>query len=455
MDPRLPPGPRERFPGENLLALHRDPLGYFERLQRDYGDIVFFRGGRLNGFLITHPNLIKEVLVTHNRALPIGLWQRQARRLLGQGLVTSEGDYHLQQRRLVSPSFHHTRLVDLSRCSADYAARWCEQLRAGQVVEMGTEMWKLTLNIVAQSLFSTSVESELEELNRSIIGLVELASPAMLYFADSLTRLPLPFAKRFERARARLDATIYRIIAEHRAAGDMGDLLSMLLAAQSESGGRMNDEQLRDETLTLLTSGHGTTSIALMWAFYLLSQHPEVEARLQHEVDTVLGDRLATVRDLPELRFARQVLAEALRLYPPVWAQDREATQELTIGGYTIPKGSVVLVSQWVTQRDPRFFPDPARFDPDRWENRPDTQQLHTGYFPFGAGPRVCIGEDYAWMNGTLILATIARRWCFRRDSQKPVVLFPRSGLGARGGMWLRAASRAAASTPSFACVKS
>lgn len=432
---RFPPGPRDRFPFEQLLYLHRDPLGYLTGLAREYGDIVHFRGGALHGYLVNHPDLIKEVLVTHNRVLPVGIWQRQARRLLGSGLITSEGDEHLRQRRMLQPSFHHSRIIALSRFSSDYTEAWCAEWRAGQVIETASEFWKLTLKIVAQSLFSTEIVNELQELLDVTEDVVELASPGALYFADALLRLPLPFTKKFDRARARLDATIYRIIAEHRAAAQENDLLGMLLDMRDENGAGMSDEELRDQTITLLTAGHGTTSIALMWAFYLLDQNPQAQAEFHREVDAVVGERLPTVQDLQNLPYTRAVLAEALRLYPPVYAQDREAAQEVEIGGYVIPKHSVVLTSQWVTQRDARFFPEPERFLPERWMGNERKLAERFYYFPFGVGPRVCIGEEYAWMNGMLIMATLARRWHLQLVPGHRIELFARSGLGSRHGM--------------------
>ncbi len=431
----LPPGPKEHLPGQNLLALHRDPLGFLERLAKQYGDITYFRGGSLNAYFVNHPDLIKEVLVTNNRTLRVGIWQRQARRLLGNGLVTSEGEEHLRQRRMTQPSFHHSRLARLSRFSAEYTDMWCDTRHEGQVIETAGEFWKLTLEIVAQSLFSTNIVDELEDLFETMRGLVALASPAMIYFADHILSLPLPLTKRFDRAWARLDATIYRIIAEHRERDDRDDLLAMLLDVRDENGVGMSDQELRDQTLTLLTAGHGTTSIALMWAFYLLSQHPHIETRWYEEIDRALGGRLPNVADLENMPFTRAILAEAMRLYPPVWAQDREATRDVEIGGYTIPKHSVVLVSQWVTQRDARFFPDSACFVPERWLGNTNSFEQRLTYFPFGVGPRICIGEEYAWMNGMLIMATLAQRWRFRLVQGHSVRLMPRSGLGAKHGM--------------------
>lgn len=430
-----PPGPRDRFPFEQLWNLHRDPLGFLERLAREYGDIVHFRGGSLDGYLVNHPDLIKDVLVTYNRALPIGIWQRQARRLLGNGLITSSGEQHLRQRRMLQPSFHHSRLAGLSRYIADYTENWSASWQTGQVIETASEFWKLTLEIVAQSLFSASVRTELQDLFDTMNGVSALASPALIYFADAILSLPLPLTRSFDRARARLDETIFRVISEHRRHREGDDLLALLLDMQDENGEGMSDQELRDQTVTLLTAGHGTTSIALMWAFYLLSQHPDQEARFHHEVDAVVGSRLPDVNDLQKLTYTRAVFAEALRLYPPVWAQDREAERTLDIGGYVIPKNAVVLVSQWVTQRDARFFPGPSAFLPERWLGKTNSFTQRTTYFPFGLGPRVCIGEEYGWMNGILIMATIARRWRLRLVPGHRVELLPRSGLGSKYGM--------------------
>jgi cytochrome P450 len=256
--------------------------------------------------------------------------------------------------------------------------------------------------------------------------------------ADLIERLPLPSTRRLQRATARLDALIYQMIAERRASGeDRGDLLSMLLLAEDPEGdgGGMSDRQVRDEALTIFLAGHETTANALSWAFYLLSQHPQVADRLGAELDVALGGRAPTVADLPNLRYAEMVFAETLRLYPPAWVIGRRAVSPFEAGGYQLPAGSIALASQWVIHHDPRYFPDPYRFDPERWLPEPRAARPKFSYFPFGGGPRACIGEPFAWMEGTLLLASLARRWRPALLPGHPVALQPSITLRPRHGL--------------------
>jgi cytochrome P450 len=312
--------------------------------------------------------------------------------------------------------------------------RW----RPGERFDAAAEMGRLTLAIAAETMFGADLEGEAEELGRALTDSLELFDLLTVPFSEQLLRLPLPRTRRFHAARERLDRTIYRLIAERRARGeDRGDLLSMLLEAQDAEGdeGADGDMQLRDEALTLFLAGHETTANALAWTWFLLAQHPAVERRLHAELDAVLGGRPPTVGDLPRLRYARMVLSEAMRLYPPAWAVARLALEDYRVGPYTAPRGSIVLMSQWVTHRDPRWWPEPERFDPDRWTPEGEAGRPRFSYFPFGGGPRVCIGEAFAWMEGTLVMAAIGQRWRLRlapgaRVAPRPLItLRPRDGM--------------------------
>jgi cytochrome P450 len=290
-------------------------------------------------------------------------------------------------------------------------------------------MNRVTLAIATRTLFDADVESDAAEVGEALTDAIEAFNIAILPFAYLLDKLPLPTTRRLQRSRARLDATIYRIIAERRQnGGDRGDLLSMLLHARDTDGdgGQMTDEQLRDEVMTLFLAGHETTALALTWTWYLLARHPEVEARVQAEVDGILRDpsgavRLPTAEDLPRFEYTRRVLAEVLRLYPPIWAAGRRAIAEARIGDYTLPVGSLVLISQFIVHHDPRWWPDPERFDPERWAPGAAEARPKYSFFPFGGGTRYCIGEQFAWMEGTLVLAVLMSRWRLRLTTDGPI----------------------------------
>jgi cytochrome P450 len=300
-------------------------------------------------------------------------------------------------------------------------------------------MTRLTLAIVGRTLFDADVETEADEIGAALTAAMQLfgRSIALPYF-EILDRLPLPSNRRFDRAKARIDATIARLIAERRRSPGGGkDLLSLLVEASDSEGdgSRMSDSQVRDEAITIFLAGHETTANALAWTWYLLSQNPEAEARLHAELDSVLGGRAPAVEDLPRLRYAESVLAESMRLYPPAWILGRRALTPCSIGGFDIPTGSIVVACQWVTHRDARYFPDPERFDPERWRPEIRDGRPKFSYFPFGGGPRVCIGEGFAWMEGVLVLATIARRWRPRLAAGQRIVPAPSITLRPRHGI--------------------
>jgi cytochrome P450 len=359
--------------------------------------------------------------------------------------LTSEGEFHLRQRRMAQPAFHRQRIAGYAATMVEYAARDCDRWRAGETRDVAREMMRLTLAIAGKTLFDANVEGEADEIGKALTTTFELFNSLTLPFAQLLDRLPLPANKRFEKARGRLDATIYRIINERRASGeDRGDLLSMLIAARDEEGdgSGMTDEQLRDEAMTIFLAGHETTANALTWTWYLLSQHPEIEARLHAEVDEVLKGALPTAEDFPRLRYTEMVFAEAMRLYPPAWVIGRRALGDYQINGYKIPARSILLMSQYVTHHDARFFPDPFRFDPERWTPEARESRQKFSYFPFGGGPRVCIGESFAWMEGALVLATIAQRFRMRLAPGHPVEMQPLVTLRPKHGMLMILESR-------------
>lgn len=440
------PGPKSWWPGGQMIAFRRDPLAFLARLAREYGDVAQFRVGPQRAFLLNHPELIRDVLVTHHERFHKGRALQRAKRLLGEGLLTSEGAHHRRQRRLAQPAFHRQRINSYGSVMAECAERAAGRWRDGETVDISHEMMRLTLAIVGKTLFDADVESEADEVGEALSEVMELFGYLLLPYTELLENLPLPQVRRFNRARARLDAVIYRIIEERRRSGvDRGDLLSMLMLAEDEEGGpRMSDEQLRDEALTLFLAGHETTANALTWAWFLLAQNPEAEAKLHAELDAVLeGGRTPSAEDTASLRYAEMVAAETMRLYPPAWGLGRLAVEDHEAGGFHVPKGSLVLVSQYVMHRDPRYFPDPERFDPERWTSEAKEARPAFSYFPFGGGVRRCIGEGFAWMEITLVLATLARRWRMCLDATHAVktkaLLTLRPG---RGGVRMKLESR-------------
>ena len=379
------------------------------------------------------------MLVTNHRNFHKGRGLERAKLLLGDGLLTSEGEAHLRQRRLTQPAFHRQRVAAYGAVMAAYAAARRDRWRAGTVVDAHKEMMALTLAIVGKTLFDADVEDEAAEIGDALTTTFELFNFGFfLPFSERLSRLPLPGTLRFRKARARLDATIYRLIDERRRSGtDRGDLLSMLLMARDTEGdgGAMTDLQLRDEAMTIFLAGHETTANALTWTWYLLSQHPDVEARLHAEVDSALGGRLPAADDLGSLPYTRMVLAESMRLYPPAWILGRRALGPFEANGYSIPARSIVVASQYLMHRDGRWFPEPERFDPERFSPERQSERPKLAYFPFGAGPRVCIGEQFAWMEGMIALATIAQQWQLRLEPGHRVALQPIITLRPKFGM--------------------
>jgi cytochrome P450 len=439
MIPRLPPGPKRKFLGMDFISFRRNPINFIQRMAREYGDISYFRMGPQDVYFLNHPDYVKDVLVTHQQNFIKGRALQRAKRLLGEGLLTSEADFHRRQRRLAQPAFHRQQIASYGAAMTTYAARMSDAWRDGETLDIAHEMMRLTLSIVGKTLFDADVEAEADEIGDAMTEIVQLFNAMMLPFSELLEKLPLPQKRRFERAKQRLDATIYRMIEERRRSGeDHNDLLSMLLGARDEEGdgAGMTDIQVRDEALTIFLAGHETTANALAWTWYLLSEHPEVEARLHAEIDSVLEDgRLPTVEDVTRLRYTEMVLAESMRLYPPAWAIGRLSINEHEIAGYVMPPRSLVLVSPYVMHRDERYFPEPTRFDPERWTPAAREARPPFAYFPFGGGARRCIGEGFAWMEGILLVATLAQRWRLRHVPGHTVALQPAITLRPKGGM--------------------
>jgi cytochrome P450 len=380
-------------------------------MAREYGDVSRFRIGPQTVFQLSHPDLVKDVLVTNQRNFIKSRVLQRAKVLLGEGLLTSEAPLHTRQRRLVQPAFHRDRLAGYAETMIEYALRSRDRWQDGQSFDVSEEMMRLTLAVVAKTLFSADVDSEAKVIGEALGAVLHLFDLVMMPFSKVIERLPLPSIRRIDQGRKTLDAIIYRIIEERRRSGrDHGDLLSMLLLAQDEEGsGGMSNEQVRDEALTLFLAGHETTANALTWTWYLLSQHPEVEAKFHAELNDVLSGRPPAPDDFARLPYTYAVFAESIRLYPPAWGIGRMALNPYEAGGYGVAPGEIILMSPYVVHRDPRWYPDPERFDPERWTPEHRAERPKFAYLPFGGGARVCIGEHFAWMEGVLLLATLGR----------------------------------------------
>jgi cytochrome P450 len=438
MNGAWPPGPRRSAAAFVPLGLGRDPLAVVTRLARTYGDVSHLVAGGEHLVLLNHPQLVKDVLVTHQRNFRKGRGLERARRLLGDGLLTSEGDTHLRQRRLMQPAFHKERIASYGTAMTEYADRVQGRWQDGATLDIAQEMTRLTLGVVGRTLFDADVEAHASHVGTALSAVLASFWTTMLPFPDLLDRLPIPIIQRAREARAQLDAIIFGLIAERRRnPGDRGDLLSMLLLAQDEEqGGRgMSDEQVRDEAMTIFLAGHETTANALSWTWYLLSRTPGAESRLHEEVDRVLAGRLPTVADMPRLPIVEQTVTEAMRLYPPAWIIGRRAIGPYVAGAYTLPPRTIVLLSPYVLHRDSRFFDAPECFQPERWTPAFRQTLPPFAYFPFGGGARRCIGESFAWMELVLVVATIAQRWRMRLVPGHKVVPQPVVTLRLKHGL--------------------
>jgi len=417
--------------------MRRDPLAFFTNLAREQGDIALFRLGdhEHNLYLLNHPDYIREVLVTQDRNFRKWFAVDRLREVLGEGLFVSEGEFHLRQRRLSQPAFHHERIASYADQMVSLARRLREHWGAGTVIDVCREMNWLALMIVASTLFGADVESDAEGIRAALSEILHQFERSVLPQADRVD---------FENAMSRLDTVVYSIIKQRRASSaDRGDLLSMfLLAEDSEAGGKMSDLQVRDEMMTIFLAGHETSANALAWSWYLLSQHLEVEAQFHNEVDRILDGRAPRLDDVAKLDLTARIFAEALRLYPPLWAIGRRAIRECRIGDCTIRPGSVVILCQYVTHRDPRWFPHPEAFDPGRWTAEGRSARPRFSYFPFSAGSRSCLGEAFAGMEGVLCLATLGQEWRLRLVPGHPIALQPQLTLRARNGIKMRIESR-------------
>lgn len=412
-----------------------DPLSLFTKWAREFGDMFYYRAAWIHVYFFNHPELIEAVLVRNYQNFLKDHVVRKSRWFFGQGLLTNEGESWLRQRRLSQTAFHRERVTSYTKIMTDQAQEMLSSWRSGEIRDVHQEMMQLTLRIVVRALFNVEPEETgkislaMNVLMRNSIG-IRLLLPPMARF------LPTPAMIEFRHAVRQLDETVYRIISLRRQnERDTGDLLSMLMQVRDEDGSRMSDKQLRDEVMTFLIAGHETTALALSWSWYLLAHYPNAQRQLHDELDRVLGGRTPEFSDLRNLPYSEGIIKEALRLYPPAWSLARTVVKEFEIAGYRIPAGANVVMSTWIMHRDPRYFPDPEIFDPDRWLPERSQKLPRFAYFPFGGGPRQCVGASFAMMEATLLLATMAQTFQLRAVPEHPVVPVPSFTLRPKHGI--------------------
>jgi cytochrome P450 len=408
----LPPGPPRHLIAGNLPELARDRLGCLTSYAREYGDVVPLRIGTWRYLLLSHPDAIEEVLVGANRSFVKGREYRLNRMTLGHGLLTSDGDFWLRQRRLMQPAFRRDAVLRHASAIIASAEKTTSTWQDGATIDFQAAMLRLTLGAAAQTLFGADLEGRQSDVSHGLavaLGRFRERFDSLVALPD---RLPTPANLRLRRAVRRLDRVVYSLIADRRGSDrDFDDLLSLLLAAQEEDGTRMTDSQLRDEVVTLLLAGHETTANALVWTWYLLAQHPDHQQQVADEVAAVLDGRAPTADSLGALRYVDMAVRESLRLYPPSWGITRQAARDCIIAGYPVRSGTHVAMCQWIVHRDRRWYDDPEQFRPERFAD-PSTSELpRYAYFPFGGGQRICIGAPFATLELVLIVAMIAQRF--------------------------------------------
>ena len=440
-----PPGPPTRGLIGSLPMASPDPLGLFADWAHQYGDIFHYRVLHRNIYFINHPDLIKEVLINQASSFIKGNAVRANRRIFGNGLLSNEGSSWLQQRRLIQPAFHHSHIESYANIMVSYTERMLASWRDGESRDIHQDMMRLTLEIVTMALFSVEIASDKDRVAVALDTLMELTMGARMLLPAVFRRIPTRQNRRYEQATRALDDIVYTLIRERQANpaapsphgfdSDSEDLLGTLLKVRYEDGTPMPAQQVRDEVMTLLLAGHETTAVSLSWIWLLLSQHPEAEQKLHAELREVLNGRSPRLNDLASLPYTERVVKEAMRLYPPVWAVVRSAVKPCEIGGYVIPAKSPVIMSQWVMHRDRRFYDQPTQFLPDRWLDERYKSAPRFSYFPFGGGPRICIGASFATTEAALVLATIAQQYQIRVTSTEPIIPTPTITLRPRHGI--------------------
>jgi len=438
---RRPPGPRGLPLIGNLLALGKDPLGFFAETAKRYGDLVSLDLAGWQTLLVSDLPAIEKILVDdHRNYVKHRFFWRHVTAVFGKGLLTSEGESWQRQRRLAAPAFAGRQLLAYDSAMVALTRQMLDGWKDGEVIDIHPEMMGLTLRIAAKTLFDSEVERDIRDMDHAMNDLiVEVASryKRPIFVPDAI---PLPGHLRYRRAIRTVERVVSSMIAERRASGleNRNDFLSRLMAARDEAGKPMSDTLLRDEAITLLLAGHETTALALSWTWFLLGQHPDAQSRMAAEIAEVLGDRPARADDLPTLKFTESVVTEAMRLYPPAWAIGRESTQPFELGGYSFLAGTTIFIIPWVLHRDSRYFEEPEAFRPERWMGSLARELPRFAYMPFGGGPRICIGQRFAMIEAVLVLTTMAQRFSMEWQPDRKITPFPSITLRPNGGVWLK-----------------
>ena len=434
---RLPPGPKGVPIFGVLFDYNQDPTGFSLRCAQEFGEISLLPFGPLNVYLLSNPKHVSEVLSSQSHRFVKGVSIQSLKSSLGEGLLTSEGDFWKRQRRLTQPAFHRERIFEYGSIMTDAVKTMICRWRNGEVRDIHSDMMHLTLLIVAEALFSADIAA-------GKTAVIESALEAILvHFSNQLNTffllpewMPTPDNIQFWQKLQQMDEVIYDIIQQRRKSTAVtSDLLTMLLQSEDEDGAQMSDREIRDEVVTLMMAGHETTALALTWTWMLLAQHPEVEEKLHEEIQVVLQGRSPTADDVTHLKYATWIIKESMRLYPPAWGTSRQVIEMVQLGDYTLEPGDTVFLNQWVMHRDPRFFERPEQFNPERWDDGFEQRLPRGVYFPFGDGPRSCIGKGFAMMEAVLILVAIAQEFRLTLEPQHLIELQPSVTLRPKNGM--------------------
>ncbi|MGN6346179.1 MAG: cytochrome P450 [Candidatus Nitrosocosmicus sp.] len=462
---KYPPGPRSIFPNKIFREFMRDPIKIMMHTAYTFGDISHFYFGRQHVYLINNPQYIEDILIKNYKNFKKSRGLQVSKRLLGNGLVTSEGDYHDRQRKIIQPAFHPNLIKKYGEIMTTFANTMSENWIDGSVIDIHKQMIKVTSAIISKAVLGSDINTkEGDDVGDSLLVCGEYFNRLLTPLGGLIGKIPLlRINKNFQNAKGKLDTIVYNMIKEHRDNENTSeqkqsfDLLYTLLDAQDAELGieRMSDSQLRDEVMTIFLAGHETTANALTWTFYLLSQNPDIESKLFDEINRVLGSKInekkpdnnlkyrtLNVKDIPSLEYTEKVLRESMRLYPPAWTLGRQVIEDYKLGDYIIPSSSIILMSQYVMHRNPIYFPDPERFNPERWTKDLKIHLPRFSYFPFGGGIRGCIGESFAWMEGILLIATFCQKWKMHHVENHKVELKPLITLRPKYGMLMKLEQR-------------
>jgi cytochrome P450 len=454
----LPPGPSSHIPGKIVRSFIKDPINTLSKIAEEYGDLSHFKLGRMHVYLINNPDYIEKILIYDHSNFSKGPRLQSAKRLLGEGLVTSEGEFHKSQRKLIQPLFLPKKISSYGAIMTDRALRMIQGWKSGSVVNIHSELMKVTLSIICKSVMDYEMESKQAKDFGNAFEITKKYSSRLQHpLGQILDRVPfLPKVAQSRSAGKTLNTIVYGLISERRKEIESGakdksssgaDLLSKLIIVQADDGSAMTDTQLRDEIITILIAGHETTSNALTWTYYLISQNPQIARMVFEEIDQVLGGngeeyKQPSIADLPKLKYVEKVFRESMRLYPPVWTMGRFAVNDYPLGGYTIPKGSSLMFSQYAMHHSTKYYDNPETFDPDRWTEEFKMRLPRFSYFPFGGGIRGCVGEPFAWQEGILLIATISSYWSMRLAPDQRIKLQPGITLNPKNGIKMKLKSR-------------